>query len=314
MWRILFFLAVFLIIPNPSSAQRAFNSEDAAKNGWSSEQDRTSAWHLAQHKKLNSALAAIKPGKKGVVEAFILSIGLDSDPVFTKEASETLNVLSYRYKGAGHSLLLTAGSDDNKTGAPQGSPENLAIGLATIAERMNRDEDVLILFSTSHGNPKIGLAYKDGNKGMGMIAPQHLATMLDGLGVKRRMILISACYSGIFMPPLSNQNTVMVTAASSRRSSFGCSPGNDWTFFGDALINNALRKTQPFEKATQDAVSLIEQWETKSGLLSSEPQVFVGKNAKDWLTPLEAKMPKIATSPKGQPAISSIGPSSKEKP
>jgi hypothetical protein len=299
-------LLLLLVGGEPARPQEIFNPVEAAKNGWSAEQDRSPAWHLAQHRKLEKAIAAIKPGKKGAVEAFVLSVSLDSDPVFSREASEAMRVLSYRYNSAGQTLLLTAGSDESDAGQPQGSPDNLAAGLAAISTRMNADEDVLILFATTHGDAQIGLSYRDGTKGTGMIAPSRLATMLDNLGIKRRMILISACYSGVFIPLLTNEHSVIVTAASSRRTSFGCAPSNDWTFFGDALINHALRKPQPFDKATEEAVSLIQQWEAKAELLSSEPQVFIGETAQSWLAPLEARMPKVATAKVGQPATNAL--------
>jgi hypothetical protein len=304
MQSIIIFLAALLAMMPPASAQATFNPVEAAKNGWSAEQDRSPAWHLAQYRKFDAAIAKIKPGKKGVVEAFILSLSLDSDPVFSREASEAARVLSHRYGGS--ALLLTAGSDASASGAAQGSPENLAAGLAALSARMNADEDVLILFATTHGSAQIGLSYRDGEKGTGMIAPKKLAEMLDSLGVKRRMILISACYSGVFMPLLTNEHSVIVTAASSRRTSFGCAPSNDWTFFGDALINHALRKPQPFDKAIEEAVSLIQQWEAKAELLSSEPQVFIGETAQSWLAPLEARMPKVATAKVGQPATNAL--------
>jgi len=171
---------------------------------------------------------------------------------------------------------------------------------------MNLKEDVLILFATTHGDPNNGLAYRDGDKGVGMIAPTRLANLLDDLGFERRMILLSACYSGIFLPLLTNENSVIVTAAASNRTSFGCAPGNDWTFFGDALINNGLRKPQPFNKATEEAAGLIGSWETSKQLLPSRPQTFVGDKANAWLGPLEERMPKTDTPKVGKAAIDSF--------
>ncbi len=171
---------------------------------------------------------------------------------------------------------------------------------------MNVKEDVLILFATTHGDPNSGLAYRDGNNGIGMIAPLRLASLLDGLGFERRMILLSACYAGVFLPLLTNENSIIVTAAASNRTSFGCTPGNDWTFFGDALINNGLRKAQPFDKATEEAVALIAKWESSKQLLASRPQTFVGDKASIWLGPLEARMPKTETPKVGKAAIDSF--------
>jgi hypothetical protein len=298
-------LALAMFATNSAMGQQAFNTEEAAKSGWAMEQNRSATWHLAQHKRLGNAITALQPQRKGVVDVYVVAIGLDSDPVFGREAGEAAKVLSRRYGASGHTIMLAAGADDRPTGTPQGSPPNLAIALAAVADKMDVKEDVLILFATTHGDPVSGLVYRDGANGVGMIAPQRLASLLDGLGFERRMILLSACYAGVFMPNLTSENSVIMTAAASNRTSFGCTPGNDWTFFGDALINNALRKPQPFDKASDEAVLLISNWETTRKLVPSRPQIYVGNKAKDWLAPLEAKMPKVETAKVGRPAVES---------
>lgn len=299
-------LALTMLVTNSAAGQQVFDQKEAAQNGWSMEQNRSAAWHLAQHKRLGAALDALQPQRAGTVDAYVVAIGLDSDAVFGREAGEAAKVLSRRYGATGRTIFLTAGADDKSAGTPQGSPPNLATALAAVAAKMNVKEDVLILFATTHGDPVSGLAYRDGNNGIGMIAPKRLAALLDGLGFERRMILLSACYAGVFIPNLTSENTVIVTAASSQRTSFGCAPGNDWTFFGDALINNALRKSQPFEKAADEAVALIGKWEIDRNLVPSRPQVFVGDKANIWLTTLETKMPKAETAKVGKPAIDSF--------
>jgi hypothetical protein len=295
-------LAIAAVLAGPSSSQNGFDNVEAARNGWSMEQNRGADWQLAQHRKLSGALAGLQPQRPGTVDAYVLSIGLDSDPVFAREAAEAQKVLTRRYGATGRSVYLAAGAGTEAVGPPQGSPPNLATALAAIAAKMNVKEDVLVLFATTHGGPDVGLVYRDGKSGYGMIAPKRLASLLDNLGIKRRMIIISACFSGIFVPELNSEDSVVITAASSQRTSFGCTPGNDWTFFGDALINNALRKPQPLEKANEEAVSLITMWEASRGLTPSNPQYFVGDAAKNWLDPLEARMPKTETPKVGRPA------------
>lgn len=296
-------LALTMLATNSAAGQQTFDQRQAAQNGWSMEQNRSAAWHLAQHKRLSSALNALQPQRPGIVDAYVVTVGLDSDPVFGREAGEAAKVLSRRYGATGRTIFLTAGADDKPAGTPQGSPPNLAVALAAVAAKMNVKEDVLILFATTHGDPESGLAYRDGDNGIGMIAPKRLASLLDGLGFERRMILLSACFAGVFIPELNSENSVIVTAASSERTSFGCAPGNDWTFFGDALVNNALRKNQPFEKATDEALGLIIWWETQRQLVPSQPQLFIGDKAKAWLAPLETKIPKVETPKVGRPAI-----------
>lgn len=299
-------LALAMLAINPATGQQGFNPVEAAKNGWSMEQNRTAAWHLAQHKRLGTQIAALQPQRPGIIDSYVVSIGLDSDPVFGREAGEAAKVLGRRYNAAGRTIFLAAGADSQNSGTPQGSPPNLATALAAVAAKMDLKEDVLILFATTHGDPNSGLAYRDGNNGIGMIAPLRLATLLDDLGFERRMILLSACYAGVFLPLLTNENSIIVTAAASNRTSFGCAPGNDWTFFGDALINNGLRKPQPFDKAAEEATALITKWENSKQLLASRPQTFIGDKANVWLGPLEARMPKTDTPKVGKAAIDSF--------
>ena len=293
-------IAPALCLSASAPCQSESNDAAAANNGYAVEQRRDAAWHLDQHKKLSAAIAALQPQRPGVVDAYVVSIGLDADPVFGREATEAGRVLARRYGAFGRSITLTTGA---KGAAPQGSPANLSVVLAAVAAKMDVKEDVLILYTTSHGNAEVGLVYRDGQEGYGLISPKRLAKLLDGLGINRRMVLISACFSGVFVPALKSAASVIVTAASDSRTSFGCAAANDWTYFGDALINNGLRKSQPFDKAVTDAIILINRWESERSLDSSEPQVFVGDKASAWLSAIEKRMPSVATAKVGRPAI-----------
>jgi hypothetical protein len=104
------------------------------------------------------------------------------------------------------------------------------------------------------------------------------------------------------VPILSSDTTAIITAASSERTSFGCQSDNDWTFFGDALINRALRKPQPLAAAAAEATRTIAGWEREASLEPSEPQVSIGKGAVRWLAMLDARAPALASAPIGRPA------------
>ncbi|MFA5990424.1 MAG: C13 family peptidase [Sphingomonas sp.] len=265
------------------------------------EHHRGPAERLAEHRRVARALAALLPQRKGVIDAYVLSIALDSDPVFGREAREAGHVLARRYDAAGRSITLAGSDGAAPSSLAAGSPENLALALARIAEVMDRSEDVLILYTTSHGAP-IGIVYNDADMGFGVISPAALAGELDALGIKRRVLLISACYSGSFVSALSADDTAILSASAGDRTSFGCKADSDWTFFGDALINHALRKAQPLSAAGAEAAALVEQWEARGRLTSSLPQMLIGASAQRWLAVLDKRTPKVATMPVGTPA------------
>lgn len=273
----------------------------AADGGMQMEHHRAARWSLAEHRRLGRALAGVAPQRKGIVDAYVLAVGMDSDPVFGREAREAAAVLSRRYDAAGRTVLLAGSDGRTESPHPRGSPENVAAALARIAEAMDAREDVLVLYLTSHGAP-LGIVYNDGDTGYGAISPTRLWQMLSDLGIRNRLLLVSACYAGVFVPMLATDTTAIVTAASAERSSFGCVSDNDWTFFGDALVNHALRKPQPLAAAAAEACATIAAWERDARLEPSQPQVSIGAGVVRWLAPLEARMPKAAGAPVGRPA------------
>jgi hypothetical protein len=166
---------------------------------------------------------------------------------------------------------------------------------------MDRNEDVLVLYSTSHGHPTGGLVYKDVARGIGALPPPKLAQLIDAPGFRNRLLIIQACYSGQFVEPLAAERTIVATASTADRPSFGCSAGNDWTLYGHALINLAMREPQPLEAQFRRAAEIIAEEEQKAGLPPSNPQLSIGGATSGWLKALEARAPKVATKPVGEP-------------
>ncbi len=275
-------------------------------NGFFAEMRRSPTWYLDQNKKLNAAISNLQAERPGVVDAYVVVAGLDGDAVFSREATATSRLLSSRYDAAGRTVTLAVGHDDYPDAQASASPANLMAVLAAVSEKMNKEEDVLVLYTTSHGGPGIGVVFKDSDKAFGVMSGNRLAEMLKELGIKRRLVMVSACYSGAFVDPLKSDDTVVVTAASSDRSSFGCNPGNDWTFFGDALINSELRKPVALEASVKAAFKTIDGWEGKYKLKPSQPQYYAGKKSNAWLDALEKRMPKETSAKVGRAAIDGL--------
>jgi Peptidase C13 family len=281
---------------------------DGLESGPELQRGRDPQAMLADQRRLSAALSTLQPERKGVVDAYVVSAALDSDPVFAREARESGRVLARRYDAEGRSLVFAGPDGRGGPALPTGSITALTLALARVAELMDRNQDVLVLYVTAHGAPEAGIAYHDGDQGFGMLPPARLAALLDGLGIRNRLLLLSACYSGAFVKRLMSDTTAILTAASASRSSFGCRAENDWTFFGDALINHALRKPQPLADAAAEARQTIIGWERAGRLDPSMPQVTIGDGVAAWLAPLEARMPKAATAPVGAPATDALAP------
>ena len=250
-------------------------------------------------RRMHEAIAKLQPQRPGTVDAYVVVAALDADPVFNREAREAGRVLASRFDAQGRTVVLANDEGDDRADAPA-TPEGLASALGSVASVMNRDEDVLVLYTTSHGSPHAGLNFRDPARGAAVIAPAQLAAMLDRPGFKNRLIILQACFSGQFVPVLEGPRTVVATASSSMKSSFGCSAGNDWTFFGYALINQAMRQPDTFVRQFRRAFVTILGWEQSSEFESSNPQISIGSDTAGWLAALDAREPKTATAPVGQ--------------
>ena len=260
-----------------------------------------SAQQSPEDPRLAQVLAALQPQRPGVVDAYVIAVALDSDPVFNREAREAGRVLAQRFDAAGRTIVLAA-DDGGDQAQSFGSPPHLAQALSRAAALMDLKEDVLVLYSTSHGSPRAGINYRDVQRSSAaIITPAQLAAILDERRFENRLLILQACFSGQFVPALSAPHTVIATAASATRSSFGCSAGNDWTFFGHALVNQALRQPDTFQRQFRRAFVTIYGWEKKLGIDPSDPQISIGKDTAGWLAALDARAPKLAGQPVGQP-------------
>ena len=108
------------------------------------------------------------------------------------------------------------------------------------------------------------------------LTPKEVAETLDHEGIKNRVVIVSACFSGIFVPPLQNDNTIVMTAADANHTSFGCAPERDWTYFGDAFFRQSLQPGTDFQQAFDHARALIEGWELMDRAPPSNPQGSFG--------------------------------------
>ncbi len=146
---------------------------------------------------------------------------------------------------------------------------------------MNGESDILFLVLTSHGSPE-GLAVTAGRRAE-TLKPSTLPAMLERTGVRRKAVVISACYSGVFIPRLANADTLVITAADANHASFGCEDKARWTYFGDAFFNVALRQGGSLKDAFIAARALVRKRELRERFEPSNPQMAGGANVQPLL-------------------------------
>src|SRR5258705_3770761 len=199
----------------------------------------------------------------------VVSFGLFGDQgVFGSEATGAAQVVAGRF-GSGP---IDVNHNAKKGGGA--TIEALAKSLQVAANGLDTENDILFLILTSHG-PPAGLAVKAGRLTQ-TLTPSNLADMLARTGVRHKVVIISACYSGVFIPRLANPDLLVITAADANHPSFGCEDKAKWTYFGDAFLNAALRRANNLKDAFLMARSLILRRELREGFEPSHPQMAGG--------------------------------------
>jgi hypothetical protein len=235
-----------------------------------------------QPRLLAERLDGIAAGKTGVPEIFFLGVAGSEEGVFMREVITVEQLFRDRYFTAEHSMILINNQAMAKK-APFASRESLTQALRRIGERMNGEEDLLFLFLTSHGTADHRFSIKLWPFEFADLTPKVLREALDDAGIQHRVVVVSACYSGGFVPDLADANTLLITASSADRNSFGCGDSNDLTDFGRAYFAEALRETRSFTEAFERARTVIGEREKTNGFLASQPQIAGGEALKDQL-------------------------------
>lgn len=99
---------------------------------------------------------------------------------------------------------------------------------------------------------------------------------LDDSGIKWRVIVISACHSGAFIPALADESTAILTSAAADSASFGCSDDREITEFGAAFLRDALPRATSLEAAFEQAKAVLAEGERRQKVQPSSPQSRVG--------------------------------------
>jgi hypothetical protein len=232
--------------------------------------------YYQQSRLVQEALAALEPQREGQADTYFVGFaGNGNEAVFGSEVRLARATVDSVFESSGRSVLLF--NDIRRLEErPMANAYNLEAVLQSIGERMNTAEDVLFLFLSSHGSPDGRLQVAMTPFSMRAVSARDLRRMLDLAGIKWRIIVLSACYSGSFMEALATDSSLILAAAAHDKPSFGCSYDRDLTYFGEALFRDALTLQRDLVGAFYQARGLIEQRELARGLEASDPQIFLG--------------------------------------
>jgi len=268
-------------------------AETTADSIWKA--DVSESLLFSQQQRIDEALNAVSASDGSVPSMFFVGFAGDgSQKVFAEEIEFASRVVAERYDTAHRELLLINDRRDRET-HPLATVSGLRYALKGIARKMNLQRDILFLSLSSHGSDDPELYVSNGPLDLDQVTGKNLMQALHDSGIRWRIIVISACHAGAFIPILKDPGTIIITAAAADRTSFGCSDDRDLTYFGEAFYRDALPKAASLEQAFSLARSAIAKREALEHITPSKPQAYFGADLERVL--LRRPMEEPATFP-----------------
>jgi hypothetical protein len=243
-----------------------------------------------QGRLMRASLEGLEPERPGVSDLYFVGFANDAhQEVFRKEIELARTLMDERFDTGGRSMMLI-NNPATVEQVPLANRPNLALTLKAIGQRMNTDEDVLFLFLTSHGTPDGVLAARFWPIHPNNLSSKDLKRLLDRSGIRWRILVVSACYSGTFIDPLKDDYTLILTASRKDRNSFGCGSDREYTYFGEHFFAQELSSGKPLLEAFEAARVSLARREKSEGYPPSEPQMHVGELMRAKLAEIEARL------------------------
>jgi hypothetical protein len=241
----------------------------------------------AQPRLLDEALGDLEDQRPGVTDLYFVGFAPDAaEDVFRKDIVAARELFDQRFDTDGRSVSLI-NNPQTALDVPLATVSNLRETLNEIGATIDRDDDVVLVFLESHGARDYRLTADFPPLELDELSPQLLREMLDDAGIKWRIVIVSACYSGGYVEPLKDDHTLIMTASAANRTSFGCGTDSDATFFAEALFRQALHFEDSFVKAFEQArMSIAAREKAENVSPPSDPQLFVGPA-------MAAKLPQL---------------------
>ncbi|MEZ5461713.1 C13 family peptidase [Dokdonella sp.] len=250
-----------------------------------------------QPRLMASAIDGLLSRRPGKPNLFVVAFAGDGgENVFHNEVEFVDELFSRRFAAEGHVIVLE-NNPATLTTRPLATLTNLRLALSAVAERMDPAEDILLVYLTSHGSRDHELYVSMGLLPLNQVTPEDLADALDTEpSLRWKVLVVNACYSGGFIDALRDDSTMVITAARSDRTSFGCGAESEITWFGKAFLAEALNETRSIRDAFDLAKAKVDAWEERDNEgQHSEPQIASSRSIEAKLESWKKSLPDAGT-------------------
>ncbi len=232
---------------------------------------------------MTQALAAVQPSDPDKIELYsVVVAAYGTQEVFRRESKFIENLFSTQYGNRSTSVYLT-NSQRSMNENPLATLTSIKQAILDVANKMDKNKDILFLYITSHGSKDKKISLTHSGLGLGDIDAKWLGEILKSTGIKHKVIVLSACYSGGFIDDLKDDQSIVITSAAADRTSFGCGDDSHFTYFAKAYFKEALASKIDFVAAFYKAKTLVNEWEKSEKQKESNPQIYTAPEVVDYV-------------------------------
>ena len=236
-----------------------------------------------QPKKVADMIQGLSAQLPGKTDLYFIGFGsYGPQNVFMNEVEHSSQIMNDHYGTAERTVKLI-NNLQTIDHVPLATTTNLAAALEGVADKMDIEEDVLFLYLTSHGSKEHQLSIEMDDMPLNDMNPVQLKTIINASGIKWKVILVSACYSGGFIEQLQDDYSLIITSARADRTSFGCGNDDELTYFGRAFFKESLKRDVGFIPAFKAAKESVTKRELEDEFKPSMPQISQGKKIEEKL-------------------------------
>ncbi len=231
----------------------------------------------AQQHLLDETLSSLDDERSSITDLYFVGFAGDArEDVFRKDVIAAQKIMDERWGSSGRSVSLI-NNPRTLLESPAATVTNLRETLNEIGATIDKEQDVVMVYLASHGSRAHVLEVALPPLELAPLNAPTLRGLLDAAGIRWRIIVVSACFSGGFIEALKDDHTLVLTASAADRASFGCGNRSDSTFFGEALFQHGLAQADSVLAAFEAAKERVTARE-KEGKFTppSLPQIFIG--------------------------------------
>ena len=246
--------------------------------------------YYGQFGMMNRAVEWLQPHRPGTTDLYFVAFGADArEDVFLNEMRSAAQLLDKRFDTEERSIVLLNHRRTVRR-VPLANLHNLGRALEEIGKRIDPEEDIVFLYLSTPGMKGLEINPTFEPLEFLPIHASQIRRMMDDAGIKWRVVVLSACRTDGFAERLRNDYTAVIAAARDGNRAYGCRGSEEFTYFGRAYFDQALRGTFSFVDAHKVAAATVGQWEKSEDLKPSEPQIHVGAAIRPKLKEIEARL------------------------